>query len=313
MSKDKFTGHLAALGAYAIFGLNIVTTKDIANSAVVSPMVLFTLRAIGASALFWLISLFLPKEKVELKDLGWTVLASFLGLFVPQLTFLKAITMTTPVDTAILGSLTPIFTMFVAAIFIKEPITWKKLLGVALSFDGVLYLILNTVSVNRGVDHTSPWGVVLLLVNTMSFASYLGIFRPLISKYGVVTFMKWMFLFSLMMSLPFSAKGLVTTHYSEISLQVGLEIGFLIVFATCVAYFLIPYGQKRIRPTLVSMYSYVQPVLAVVISVALGMDHFGWKKAIATAFVFAGVLIVNQSRSAASPAQESSSTKELNK
>jgi len=299
MDTRKITGHLASLAAYSIFGINIVTTKDIANSGVVSPMVLFTLRAIGAVSLFWIISFFMPKEEVEKKDFPMIVLASFLGLFVPQLTFLVAITMTTAIDTSIIGSITPIFTMFVAAIFLKEPITWKKAFGVFLSFGGVIFLILNSVTMGHGADHTSPLGVILLIMNTSSFACYLGIFRPLINKYSVVTFMKWMFLFSLMMSLPFSAKGLVTTHYSEITLQVGLEIGFLILFATFFAYFLIPYGQQRIRPTLVSMYTYIQPILAAVISICVGMDTLSVKKVLAMLLVFTGVVIVNQSRAKA--------------
>lgn len=293
------TGHLAAFAAYAIFGVNIVTTKDIANSGIISPIVLFTLRAIGAVTLFWVISFFLPAEKVEKKDLLQIVLAAFLGLFVPQLTFLKAITVTTAIDCSILGSITPIFTMFVAAIFVKEPITFKKAFGVFLSFAGVVFLVLNSVLLNHGADHTTPLGVILLILNTSSFACYLGIFRPLINKYSVVTFMKWMFLFALLMSLPFSAKGLVTTHYSGISLQVGLEIGFLILFATFFAYFLIPYGQQRIRPTLVSMYSYSQPIIAAIISVCVGMDTMTFKKIIAMVMVFLGVFIVNQSRAKA--------------
>lgn len=296
MDKRQLAGHLAAAAAYAIFGINIVTTKDIANSGLVTPIVLFSLRAIGTVSLFWIISFFMPKEKVDTKDMLSIAVAAFLGLFVPQLTFLKAITVTTAIDTSIIGSITPIFTMFVAAIFLKEPITWKKAFGVFLSFGGVIFLILNSVTVNRGADQTTPLGILLLVLNTSSFACYLGIFRPLINKYSVVTFMKWMFLFALAMSLPFSAKGLLTTHYSEISLQVALEIGFLIIFATFFAYFLIPYGQQRIRPTLVSMYSYTQPVIAAVISICVGIDTLSWQKLLATVLVFSGVIIVNQSR-----------------
>ena len=202
MERNKLGGHLAAAGAYAIFGFNIVFNKDIANSGAVSPMVLFTLRAVGATALFWLLSLFLPKEKVAGKDLLRMVLASFLGLFVPQLSFLFAIGLSTSIDCAVLGSLTPIYTMCFAFLFLGEPITLKKAGGVAVSLAGVLLLIFNSVHAPGAVDRTQPLGVVLLLVNGMSFAAYLGAFRPLISRYSVVTFMKWMFLFSMLLSLP---------------------------------------------------------------------------------------------------------------
>lgn len=297
MRSEKLAGHLAIAATYVIFGLNIVFCKDIANNALVQPIVLFTLRAIGASLLFWLLGLVLPKEKVERKDLPKIALAAFVGLLVPQLTFLMAITMSTPIDTAIMSTLGPIFTMFFAFFFLKEPITGKKAGGVALSFAGVLFLIFNSTHAG-GVQETSAGGFILLLVNSISFAFYLGFFRPLISKYSVVTFMKWMFLFALLMSLPFSAKGLISTDYAAIPAEVCWEIGYLIFFATFVAYFLIPFGQKRLRPTLVSMYAYLQPIIAAIVSIWAGLDVLNWQKILATSLIVCGVVLVSRSRAA---------------
>ncbi len=297
MMNDKLTGHLSIAAAYTIFGLNIVFCKDIANSEVVAPEVLFTLRAIGASALFWLISLFLPKERIDKGDSLKIVAASFTGLFVPQMTFLMAITMSSSIDTAVLGTLGPIFTMFFAFLFLGEPITGRKAGGVALSFAGVIFLIFNSVH-SGGASSSSPMGIALLLLNSISFSFYLGYFRPLISKYSVVTFMKWMFLASLLLSLPFSFKGLISTDFAAIPAGIRWEIGYLIVFATFFAYFLIPFGQKRIRPTLVSMYNYLQPIIAAIVSIAIGMDSLTWQKILATAFVVGGVVLVSRSRAA---------------
>ena len=297
MQSDMLKGHLSIAAAYTIFGLNLVFCKDIANSESVSPYVLFTLRAIGASALFWLLSLFMPKEKVDRGDYWKIAAASLVGLFIPQMTFLMAITMTSAIDTAIIGTLGPIFTMFFAFFFLKEPITGKKAGGVALSFAGILFLIFNSVHAG-GAAVTSPWGIALLLVNSLSFSLYLGLFRPLISKYSVVTFMKWTFLFSLIVSLPISAKGLLTTDYTAIPVNVRWEIGYLIFFATFVAYFLIPYGQKFIRPTLVSMYSYGQPIIAAIVSIWAGLDTLSWQKILASALVVGGVILVSKSRAA---------------
>ena len=297
MMNDKLSGHLSIAAAYTIFGLNIVFCKDIANSEVVAPEVLFTLRAIGASALFWLISLFLPKERIEKGDSLKIVAASFTGLFVPQMTFLMAITMSSSIDTAVLGTLGPIFTMFFAFLFLGEPITGRKAGGVALSFAGVIFLIFNSVH-SGGASSSSPLGIALLLLNSISFSFYLGYFRPLISKYSVVTFMKWMFLSSLLLSLPFSFKGLISTDFAAIPAGIRWEIGYLIVFATFFAYFLIPFGQKRIRPTLVSMYNYLQPIIAAIVSIAIGMDSLTWQKILATAFIVGGVVLVSRSRAA---------------
>ncbi len=298
MANEKLAGHLAVAGAYIIFGLNVVCCKDIANSALVSPIVLFTFRALGAAVLFWGLSLFMPREKVDPGDFWKIALASLLGLFLTQFTFLQGITMASAIDAAIMGTLGPIFTMIFAFLFLKEPITWMKAGGVAISFAGILFLIFNSVH-SGGANASTPAGIVLLLLNSLCFALYLALFRPVIAKYNVVTFMKWMFLFSLLMSLPFSAKGLVTTDYSVIPMKVGLEIGYLVFFATFVAYFLIPFGQKRIRPTLVSMYSYMQPILATVLSIILGVDALTWQKILATALVVGGVVLVSKSRAAA--------------
>ena len=298
MASDQLKGHLSVAAAYTIFGLNVVLCKDIANSAAVSPNVLFLLRALGASALFWLLSLFLPKEKIDKGDLLRIAAASFLGLFATQMSFLVGITMATSIDAAILGTLGPVFTMIFAFFFVREPITAKKAGGVAVSLAGVLFLIFNSVHGSGGAAATTPLGFVLLLVNSLTFSMYLGIFRPLINKYSVVTFMKWAFLFSLLMSLPFSARELMATDFAAIPPPVRWEIAYLVVFATVIAYYLIPYGQKYLRPTLVSMYTYLSPVIATLVSIWTGLDVLSWQKMLAAALIASGLVLVSRSRAA---------------
>ena len=298
MASDELKGHLSIGAAYTIFGLNVVLCKDIANAQAVAPIVLFTLRALGASALFWLASLFLPKERVERKDLPRIAAASLLGLFGPQVTFLIGITMSTSIDTAILGTLGPVFTMLFAFFFLGEPITGKKAGGVAVSLVGVLFLIFNSVHAG-GASATTPMGFVMLLLNSLTFSLYLGIFRPLIAKYSVVAFMKWSFLFSLVLSLPFSFRGLISTDFAAVPVQVRWEIAYLIVFATVIAYYLIPYGQRYLRPTLVSMYNYLSPMVATVVSIWTGLDVLTWQKVLAAALIVGGVILVSRSRSKA--------------
>ena len=297
-NKSTLTGHLACFGAYCIFGFNIVCCKNISNAHVLTPMDLFCLRATGATVLFWLLSLFMPKEKVPLKDLLQIFVASMLGLFLTQMSFLKAITMTTSIDLSIANTCTPIMTMFVAAIFLKEPITGKKIGGVLVSLVGVLILIFNSVGLGGGASETKPMGIVLAVLNGSTFALYLGIFRPLISIYNVVTFMKWMFLFSMLVALPFNARHFFQLPFGQMESKVLWQVAYVVFFATFVAYFLIPVGQKRLRPTLVSMYNYVQPIIATIISIIIGLDHLTWKKIVAMVLVFSGVWIVNQSRAA---------------
>ncbi|MBQ7576208.1 MAG: EamA family transporter [Bacteroidales bacterium] len=303
--KSKATGHIATAAAYAIFGLNIIFCKDIADSDVISPIALFSVRAIGAAVLFWLISLFVPREKVPPADLLRIAAASFIGFFITQYTFLEGMTMVTTIDAAVLGTLGPIFTMIFAFFFLKEPITFKKASGVALSFAGVLFLIFNSVH-SGGASSSTVGGILLLLFNSLSFALYLALFRPLIERYSVITFMKWIFLFALLMSLPFSAKGLLAVDFASIPSSLALEIGYLVFFATFVAYFLIPIGQKHLRPTLVSLYAYLQPVIAAAVSIAYGLDTLSWQKIVATILIVVGVILVSFSRAASSASASTS-------
>lgn len=294
--KNSIFGHIACFTAYLIFGLNIVVCKDLTSSGAISPLALFTLRSLGAGVLFWLISLFLPKERVERRDLPKIFVASVLGFFLTQTSFLMAISRITPMDCSIVASLSPLYTMFIAAYALKEPLSAQKIGGVVLSLCGVLYLILNSVTSTSAVVQTTPIGVLLMIANSLCFSLYLGIFKPTIAKYSVVTFMKWIFLFSTLLSLPFSAKEIVHTDFAALPLSYMAELAFLIICATFVTYFLIPVGQKRLRPTLVSMYSYVQPIVAIVVSIYVGMDTLSWQKVLAAVTVFTGVIIVSRSR-----------------
>lgn len=298
MTRSSITGHLSAFIAYAIFGFNIIVCKDLTSGHLIPPLGIFTLRSLVAGALFWIVSLFLPKEKVDRKDYIRIFAASLLGFFTCQVTFLVGIPHITPMDCSILTAMSPIYTMAIAAMVIKEPVTLQKAGGVAISFIGIIYLIISRVTAPGGVTESTPFGIVMIILNSLSFSMYLGIFKPLISKYSAVTFMKWIFLFSALVSTPLSVKGLTEVEWTAIPSIQYAELAYLIILATFVTYFLIPVAQKRIRPTLVSMYSYIQPIIAIVISIVIGMDHLTWQKILAAAMVFGGVIIVSYSRSA---------------
>ena len=297
-SKESIFGHSAAFIAYAIFGFNIIICKDLTSDGLIPPLGIFTLRSLVAGALFWIVSMFQPREQVERQDYIKIFAASMLGFLTCQVTFLVGIPHITPMDCSILTAMAPIYTMAVAAIAIKEPITFKKAGGVALSFAGIIYLIVSRVTAPGGTAESSPFGIFMIILNSLSFSMYLGIFKPLIAKYSAVTFMKWIFLFSALVATPISLGGLIEVEWAAIPAKQYAELAYLIICATFITYFLIPLAQKRIRPTLISMYSYVQPIIAIAVSIAIGMDVLTWQKALATVLVFSGVVIVSRSRSA---------------
>lgn len=297
--QSRWLGHLACFLAYAIFGFNIIVCKSLTSSTYISPIGLFFLRSVGAGLIFWLLSLLSPAQRVARRDIPKIFMASVLGFFLTQLSFLEAIPLITPMESSIMSSLSPIYTMLIAAVAVREPITVKKAAGVLLSLAGILYLIMGMNTADPTAT-SSPWGILLMVGNALFFSMYLGIFRPVIERYSVITFMKWIFLFSTIMSAPFAAGEIISVDIAAIPSRWLWELAFLIVFATFIAYFLIPLGQKLIRPTLVSMYSYAQPIIAIAISIAIGMDTLTVGKIIATIVVFTGVLIVSRSPSARS-------------
>ncbi len=297
IADNRLIGHLACFVAYAIFGINIIVCKDLTSSHLISPIALFTLRSIGAGTLFGIVSLFMPNEKVALRDHIGILAASILGFFLTQITFLAAIPNITPMDCSIVTSMSPIYTMIIAAIVLREPITLQKTGGVILSLAGILLLIFNSTG-NSSVTETSTAGLLLMVLNSLCFSLYLGIFKPLISKYSVVTFMKWIFLYSTILALPLSLREIVNIDYTALPQNIISELAFLIICSTFITYFLIPVGQKRIRPTLVSMYTYVQPIIATAISIVMGLDTLNWQKIVAAVTVFSGVILVSYSRRA---------------
>ena len=296
--KEKIFGHGAALIAYAIFGFNIIICKDLTSGGLIPPLGIFTLRSLVAGTLFWIVSMFQPREKVERNDYIKIFAASMLGFMTCQVSFLIGIPHITPMDCSILTAMAPIYTMAVAAIAINEPITFKKAGGVALSFAGITYLIVSRVTASGGAAESTPFGIFMIIINVLSFSMYLGIFKPLIAKYSAVTFMKWIFLFSACVAAPISMKGLIEVEWATIPAKQYAELAYLIICATFITYFLIPLAQQRIRPTLISMYSYVQPIIAIAVSIAIGMEALTWQKILATVLVFTGVIIVSRSRSA---------------
>jgi len=297
MQDRNFKGHAALFVAYVIFGLNTPIAKSVLeHGEICSAMALTFYRLGGAAVLFWALSLFTKKESVPFRDLLILFGAGFFGIFINQLTFIVGLSHTSPIDASVITTTGPIMTMILAAFILKEPVTWKKALGVLVGAGGALLLILS--SAETGNQHqTTIFGGVLCLLSSLSFSIYLTAFKKIILKYNPVTLMKWMFLFSAVCCLPFSWKDIVVVHYAIIPVNIYLRIIYVVALATFFAYLLVPVGQKLLRPTIVSMYNYIQPIVSSVVAVIVGMDRFGLVKGIAAALVFLGVYIVTTSKS----------------
>ena len=299
MYKDKnLTGHLCMFGACAAWGLMAPLGKD-AMLHGISGLDLVSFRVVGAAACFWLTSLLGRKqENVPPHDLLLFFFAGMLAIVFNQCCFTIGLSITSPVNASIVTTTLPIVTMVLAALFLKEPVTNKKVIGIFCGAVGALLLIMgNGQAAQKGGGHLA--GDLLCLTAQCSFAVYLTIFKKLIQKYTVVTCMKWMFTYASIVILPFTYNELAVLPWAEIPVSTWLETGFIVFVATYLAYIMMMTGQKLLRPTIVSMYNYVQPIVACIVSVAAGLGVFGWSQGLAVVLVFGGVWLVTQSKSRA--------------
>lgn len=286
-------GHLFALTANVLWGL----MSPIGKSALVefSALSVTTFRMVGAAACFWLLSLFCKREQVDHRDMLKIFFASLFALVFNQGVFIFGLSLTSPIDASIVTTTLPIVTMIIAAIYLKEPVTNMKVLGIFVGAMGALILIMS--SQTAGSGNSSILGDLLCLVAQISFSIYLTVFKGLSQKYSPITLNKWMFVYASMCYIPFSYHDVASIQWAEISTVAYLQAGYVVLGGSFLAYIFIMTAQRLMRPTVVSMYNYMQPIVASIAAIIMGLGVFGWEKGIAVALVFLGVYIVTQSKS----------------
>lgn len=284
------------LGANCIWGLMSPIAKIVMGVGIVSPLLMTDFRVIGAAILFWMLSLFMPKEHVPARDLALLAGAGCLGVLFNQGCFIFGVSFTSPGEASIITTTMPMWVMVLAALILGEPITTKKVGGILLGATGAVILVYSGL-INNPVRGNNPMlGDLLVLTAQLSYALYLTLYKNFIKKYSLATLMKWMFTFAAIIALPFSIKTIVTTDFSAMS---GSQIAgavYVVVMGTFVAYIFIMVGQKNLRPTIVGMYNYFQPIVATAVGLYLGLDIFTPLKAVAVVLIFAGVYLVTISK-----------------
>ena len=301
MNLMKLKGHGSMLGANVMWGLMSPMAKFVMVGGAVTPLVVTDLRITGAMVLFWIASFFQKPERVAPKDLLKLLGASLLAIVFNQGCFIFGVGLTSPVDASIITTSMPLLAMVLAAIYLKEPITGKKVLGIAVGATGALLLILGShqVSEAKAAGNHYIWGDLLVLLAQLSYALYFVLFKNFVNKYSLITIMKWMFTYAFICALPFSYHDLLHTGWKSLqSTEIGALI-FIVVGSTFISYVLIVIGQKNLRPTVAGMYNYVQPLVASIVAVCWGMDTFNFVKIISVALIFGGVYLVTGSRSKA--------------
>lgn len=278
-------------------GIMAPVAKTAMVSGIVTPLLLTNFRITGAALLFWAASFFTKREHVSKQDLLRLAGAAMLGIVFNQGCYVFGVGATSPGEASIITTTMPIWVMVLAALILKEPITWKKAGGIALGAFGALLLIFGGTRAAMKGDNPLL-GDALVLTAQLCYALYLTFYRNFIKKYSVFTLMKWMFTFAAVAVVPFSIKEWLSADWEAMSVSEIAGVAYVVVVATFIAYICTMIGQKNLRPTLVGMYNYVQPIMASLIGVYLGLDRFTTTKALAVALIFSGVWLVTISKAA---------------
>lgn len=297
MTKERIQGHLLIFAANFIFGINYPISKWLL-AEYLTPEFHTLARMVAACLLFWGASLFFPREKLSWKEIGILFLCSTCGIAGNQAMFVQGLSMTSPVDASVITTGTPIIVMLLAAVFLREPITRKKVAGVLLGAGGAIWLVLQSNAGNAATSASSLIGNLFIAGSCTIYAVYFVFSKPLSVRYQAITMMKWMFLFAVIEVAPLTIPTMLEPNgifLAQPTGEVFAAMAFVFVGATFLAYLLIPMAVRRIRPTTASMYNYVQPMVACGLAILVAQDTFSWSKLLAAVIIFSGVYLVTQS------------------
>jgi len=284
--------HIALFLVSLIYAANYTIAKEVMPKYL-SPDVLVLARILTGTIIFWLATSF-KSEKIDKSDFGLLILCGFTGAALNMFAFFKGLSLTTPINASLILLLVPILVLIISAVFFKERITRIKGIGIILGIIGAGFLVMNGRSVS--LNSQGLLGDLLICVNSTSYAIYLVLVKKLIRKYKTLTVLKWVFTFGLIFIFPFTISDFTNANWSAIPLSIWSAIAFILIAVTVLTYLFNGYALKFVSASVVSIYIYLQPLLASIIALSFGKDSLNLTKIIAYLLIFSGVLMVSQSR-----------------
>lgn len=273
-----------------LYGLNYTIAKTVMNENYIKPFGFVLLRVAGATILFWLISLFLPKEKIETKDFFKLFVAAVFGVVVNMLFFFKGLEFTSPIHASAIMTITPIIILILSAYILKEKITSLKVFGITIALAGALVLTIYGKSARTGDNILL--GNLFIFLNAVSYSIYVILIKKLTTKYHPFTFIKWLFLFGLVMLIPFGYSELRDIKWQTFTPNITYSVLFVIIGATFGTYLLNPLALNKLKASTVGIFIYLQPIIAGFFALSMGVDFIDTTKIIAMLLIFLGVFLV---------------------
>tara|TARA_B100001175_G_scaffold316948_1_gene332232 strand:+ start:2313 stop:3197 length:885 start_codon:yes stop_codon:yes gene_type:complete len=282
---------LAATGATTIYGLNHTIAKLVMPEYVGAFGFIF-LRTAGAALLFWLLSLFFPKEKIERVDYLRFFLASLMGMCINMLSFFKGLELSTPVNSGIFATTNPIIILLLSYMFLGEKIGVRKFLGITMGFAGALVLVLFG-SQNTSNAPNVLTGNILFMINSIFFSGFIIVVKPLAEKYNTVSIMKWLFLIGFILTLPVTLEEYTKVDWQTMPFEILWRVFFVILGTTFFTYLLNIFALRNLQASTVGAFAYAQPIIAISYAVYTGNDTLNVVKAIACLIIMLGVYLVS--------------------
>ncbi len=278
---------LAATAAGTIYGMNHSIAKGLMPQYI-EPYGFIVLRVGGAAILFWIISLAYPNEKIDPKDWKRLLICALFGMAINMLMFFKGLSLSTPINSSVIITLSPVLLLVLSAILIKEKITLLKTSGIVIGLAGGLILILFGEKEQFNAPNI-PLGNLLFIINATAYSIYLILVKPLTAKYSSITLMKWLFLFAVIINLPIGFNEFTKVEWTTLPFGVIIKMGFVVVGTTVLTYLFNIYALRQLKASTIGAFIYLQPVIAVIYAVVIGADYLTPIRVVAAILIFAGV------------------------
>ncbi len=275
-----------------IYGVTFTIAKEVMPLHI-KPYGFILLRVAGATIVFWFVGLFVKSRKIEKADYKKIFFAAFFGVGLNMLTFFKGLSLTTPISASVMMVTSPILVLVFSSILIKEKLTTRKIIGVSIGLIGAIILIVygNKSEVNAS---NRILGNFLVFINAASYGLYLVLVKNIIIKYNPIVFVKWLYLFGLLFVTPFGLLELIEVKWQLMPTNVYIKASFVVLFTTCITYLFNLFALSNLKPTTVSVFIYLQPVIASIYAIIVGSDSLNIIKLSATILIFLGVYLVTK-------------------